>query len=139
MRVIAIRYLLLILCIGMAILSYTGAIILFCDPTGKGLDISNLLPSLRALPFARIFMHDFIFVGIALLISLGLSNTITAIFLYKEAEKAYQLTMVCGFILLLWSAVMIFIFDFSWIPNTLFGIGVGQLFLGFLLVNERKE
>lgn len=72
-------------------------------PDGSLLQAGALLPVIRTLPLAGIFFRDFTWIGIAMLLVLGIPNTVAAVMLLRRSEKQYMVSLVAGILLVMWT------------------------------------
>ena len=71
-------------------------------PDGRLLQAGALLPVIGALPLANVFFRDFVWIGVAMLLVLGLPNTVAAVMLLRRNKRQYVATLLTGVLLLLW-------------------------------------
>ena len=108
-----------------------GGSLMLIDPSGKLLKLDMILPFLQKLPFAEIFFQNFLFPGIALLVTNGLSNFISFIFILKNHRYGALSVMICGMILVLWITVQFIIFPFNFLSTLYFIFGALQIWTGY--------
>lgn len=81
-------------------------------PDGGLLQAGALLPIIRTLPLAQIFFRDFLWIGIAMLLVLGIPNTVAAVLLFRRSESQYLITLVAGLLLVAWTGFeLIFMYN----------------------------
>ena len=73
-------------------------------PDGSLLQAGALLPTIRMLPLADVFFQDFLWIGVAMLLVLGIPNTIAAAMLIRRSGGEYVATMAAGVLLVMWTA-----------------------------------
>lgn len=112
--------------------AYVGAAMMFVTPTGEMFGIEPLLPLLGKLPLSTMFFVDFIWPGIALLFVNGFTNTAAFILLMKQSKYGSFAGIVCGIVLMLWTAVQFVIFTFNFMSTTFFVFGALQALNGYL-------
>ncbi len=77
-------------------------VLLIVAPDGRLLQMGVLLPVVKTFPLADIFFQDFLWIGIVMLLGLGVPNLIAAVMLIRRSERQYTATLVAGVLLLLW-------------------------------------
>lgn len=81
-------------------------------PDGSLLQAGALLPIIETLPLANVFFQDFLWIGIAMLLVLGVPNTVAAVMLVRRAEGQYVATLVAAILLALWTGFeLIFMYN----------------------------
>ena len=81
-------------------------------PDGRLLQMGSLLPVVRTLPLANVFFRDFFWIGVAMLLALGIPNSIAAVMLVRRSEKRYLAALAAGVFLVLWcSFELIYMFN----------------------------
>jgi branched-subunit amino acid transport protein len=101
-------------------------LLLLAKPDGSYLQAGALLPVLKTLPLASFFFRDFAWIGVAMLLALGVPNLIAAVMLLRQSEKQYVASLVAGVLLIAWcSFELIYLFNFA---------AVGYFFVGALSV-----
>lgn len=87
-------------------------VLLIAGPDGHLLQARALLPVIQRLPLASVFFQNFVWIGVAMLLALGIPNTIAAVMLLRRSEGQYLVTLGAGVLLLLWCGFE-FIFMFN--------------------------
>ena len=80
------------------------AVLLLLAPDGRMLGMDVLLPTLATFPLADVFFRDFLWIGIAMLLALGIPNLIAAVMLFRRSGMQYVVTLIAGVLLVLWCA-----------------------------------
>ena len=81
-------------------------------PDGSLLQAGALLPVIGKLPLADFFFQDFLWIGIAMLLVLGIPNAVAAVMLIRRAEKQYVATLGAGLLLMMWTGFeLIFMYN----------------------------
>ena len=75
---------------------------LIAQPDGHLLQMGALLPVVARMPLADIFFRDFFWLGVAMLVALGIPNALAAVMLFRRHVRQYSATLVCGALLVLW-------------------------------------
>jgi len=123
----------------------TGALLLFVgigatagglgallDPSGEsmGVPLSLLEPS----PF-----EDFLIPAIFLLIVNGIGSLVASYLTLKNFRYAGMATILLGFIMILWMLAQFFwLSGYNWLHYTFLGIGILEMFLGYMLHVRRN-
>jgi hypothetical protein len=71
-------------------------------PDGRVVQAGALLPVIQGLPLASVLFQDFLWIGVAMLLVLGLPNSLAAVMLLRKSESQYVATLVAGVLLVLW-------------------------------------
>jgi hypothetical protein len=101
-------------------------VLLIAGPDGRFLQAGALRPVIRTLPLASVFFRDFLWIGVAMLLVLGIPNTIAAVVLLRRSQRRYVATLVAGVLLVLWSG-----FELIFMIN---GLAVGYFVVGVVSV-----
>jgi len=87
-------------------------VLFIAGPDGHLLQAGALLPVIQGLPLARVFFQDFLWIGVAMLLVLGVPNSVTAVTLLRKSGNQYLATLFAGTLLLLWCGFeLIFMFN----------------------------
>jgi len=78
------------------------AALLLLAPDGRFLGMGVLLPVIATFPLAGVFFRDFFWIGVVMLLALGLPNLIAAAALLRRLKWQYLATLVSGVLLVLW-------------------------------------
>ena len=105
---------------------------MFIDPTGKLLNMQELLPYFEVLTFSNILFKNYIFSGISLLIVNGISNLIATYLLFKDKKIGIILGTLFGFTLMLWITIQFIILPLNMLSTTFFIFGLLQLIIGYI-------
>lgn len=95
-------------------------------PDGRLMQAGALLPIVQKLPLAHVFFRDFTWIGIAMLLVLGIPNILAAVMLLRSSALQYAITLVAGILLVLWTG-----FELIFMLNAL---AVGYFIVGVLAV-----
>lgn len=76
-------------------------------PVGHFLQAGALLPFVQRMPLASIFFWDFLRIGMAMLLVLGVPNSIAAVLLRKSEHQYLATLVVVGLISILSSTVLL--------------------------------
>jgi len=77
-------------------------VLFLAGPDGHLMQAGALLPVVQRLPLASVFFRDFTWIGIAMLLVLGIPNSIAAVMLLRRSESQYLATLAAGVLLVLW-------------------------------------
>jgi EamA domain-containing membrane protein RarD len=102
-----------------------GALFL-AGPDGRLMQAGALLPVVQKLPLASVFFQDFVWIGVAMLLVLGVPDSIAVVMLLRKSANQYLVTLFAGALLLLWCG-----FEFIFMFNAL---AVGYFVVGLLSV-----
>lgn len=108
------------------IMGLVCAVLLLLAPDGRNLGMQVLLPTIATFPLADTFFRDFVWIGIAMLLGLGIPNLLAAVMLLRRSGMQYVVTLVAGVLLILWCA-----FELLYMFNV---AAVGFLVVGVLAV-----
>lgn len=132
MRYKRTKKILMFWCVFVGIGALFGSICMFIDPTGKLLQMNNLLPYFKVLPFSEVLFQNYIFSGISLLIINGMSNLTAAYLIAKDKRIGIILGTIFGFTLMLWITIQFIILPTNKLSITFFIIGILQLIIGYI-------
>lgn len=119
-------------CLFIGIGAVLGSTCMFIDPSGKLLQMDNLLPYFKVLPFSNILFQNYIFPGIALLIVNGISNLTAVYLLIKNKKIGNILATIFGLTLMLWITIQFVIFPSNFLSTTFFILGIIQFLTGYM-------
>ena len=87
-------------------------VLLVAEPDGRFLQMGALRSVIRAFPLADVFFRDFFWIGVAMLVGLGLPNLIALVTLTRRSRRQYLATLAAGVLLLAWcSFEMLYMFN----------------------------
>jgi hypothetical protein len=95
-------------------------------PDGRLMQAGALLPIVQGLPLANIFFQDFLWIGVAMLLVLGVPNSAAAVMLFCKSRYQYTATMFAGTLLVLWCG-----FELIFMINAL---AVGYFIIGLVSI-----
>lgn len=107
-------------------------------PSGSLMHAGALLPVIRKLPLADVFFRDFLWIGIAMLLVLGIPNTVAAVMLIRRSRRQYTATLVAGVLLVLWTGFEL-IFMYNGLAVFYFVVGVLSIACSLLLQRSPAE
>ena len=120
------RRLLIVVSILNGVAGLVCGVLFIAGPDGHLLQAGALLPVIRGLPLASVFFQDFVWIGVAMLLVLGVPNSIAAVMLLRKSENQYLATLVAGVFLLVWCG-----FEFIFMFNAL---AVGYFVVGLISI-----
>jgi EamA domain-containing membrane protein RarD len=120
------RGLLIVVSILNGVAGLVCGVLFIAGPDGHFLQAGALLPVVQGLPLASVFFRDFVWIGVAMLLVLGVPNSIAAVMLLRKSENQYLATLVAGVLLLLWCG-----FEFVFMFNAL---AVGYFVVGLISI-----
>lgn len=107
-------------------------------PDGSAIQAGALLPVIRQLPLSGIFFRDFFWIGIAMLLALGVPNTAAAAMLIRRSKTQYNVTLWAGALLLAWTGFeLIFMFNVPAVGY--FVVGTLSVVCSVFLKSRRPE
>lgn len=105
-------------------------------PDGSLLQAGALLPIIQALPMADVFFQNFFWIGIAMLLVLGIPNTVTALMLLRRSAKQYLFALVAAALLIVWTGFeLLFMYNIPALAYFMVGV-VSVLCSAFLMRME---
>jgi hypothetical protein len=111
-------------------------VLLLLEPDGSLMQMGVLLPDIQTFPLADIFFQDFWWIGIAMLLVLGIPNTMAAVLLLRRSERQYQATLVAGVLLILWCGFeLIYLFNIAVVAYL--AVGVMSILASALLLRPK--
>ncbi|MDZ4177724.1 MAG: hypothetical protein U1E29_00600, partial [Coriobacteriia bacterium] len=110
-------------------------VLFLAGPDGHLMQAGALLPVVQRLPLASVFFRDFTWIGIAMLLVLGIPNSIAAVMLLRRSESQYLATLTAGVLLVLWCGFEL-IFMFSALAVGYFAVGLVSILSSIVLLRE---
>jgi hypothetical protein len=101
-------------------------VLFIAGPDGRFLQAGALLTVIQELPLASFFFQDFAWIGVAMLLVLGVPNSVATVMLLRKSEDQYLATLFAGVLLLLWTG-----FELIFMINAL---AVGYFIIGLVSV-----
>lgn len=97
--------------------------LLIVRPDGSLLQAGALTPIIQELPLASVFFQDFFWIGVAMLLVLGIPNAVAIVMLIRRSQKQYPLTLVAGLLLVTWTGFeLIFMYNVPALAYFLVGV-----------------
>lgn len=119
-------------CLFIGISAVFGSVMMFISPSGKLLQMDNLIIYFEVLPFSNILFQDYIFSGISLLIVNGITNLLAFYFLITNKKLGIILGSIFGISLMLWIIIQFIILPFNMLSTIFFIIGFIQFITGYM-------
>ncbi|PKQ19559.1 MAG: hypothetical protein CVT66_09575 [Actinobacteria bacterium HGW-Actinobacteria-6] len=101
-------------------------VLFIAGPDGRLMQAGALLPVIQELPLASVFFQDFTWIGIAMLLVLGVPNSVVTVMLVRGSERQYFATLAAGALLILWCG-----FELIFMIN---GLAVGYFVVGLISI-----
>ena len=91
---------------------FVCGVLFLAGPDGRLMQAGALLPVVQRLPLASVFFRDFVWIGVAMLLVLGIPNSIAAVMLLRNNVSQYVAALVAALLLILWcSFELVFMFN----------------------------
>lgn len=101
-------------------------VLFIAEPDGGLMEAGALLSIIRTLPLSDVFFRDFTWIGIAMILVLGIPNTLAAVMLVRRSIRQYDATFVAGALLVLWTGFeLVFMFNVPAVGY--FAVGVASI------------
>jgi hypothetical protein len=84
------------------VLGLVCGLLLVSAPDGRFLHMEALRQVIGAFPLANTFFRDFLWIGVAMLLALGIPNAVAAVMLLGRRPGQYVATLVAAILLILW-------------------------------------
>ena len=98
-------------------------VLLIARPDGRLLAATALLPVIGKLPLASIFFRDMFWIGVAMILALGVPNVLAAVMLIRRNARQYQVALGAAVILMCWCAFEL-IYMFNGAAIGYFGVAI---------------
>ena len=102
------------------------------SPDGSLMGFEPLVDVVRTLPLADVFFRDLWWIGIAMLLALGLPNAVATVMLLRRGSRQYALTLLAGVLLVLWTGFEI-VFMFNIAALAYFVVGALEVLCSVML------
>jgi len=129
----AARGLLIVVSILNGVAGLVCGVLFIAGPDGHFLQAAALLPVVQELPLASVFFQDFVWIGVAMLLVLGVPNSIAAVMLLRKSENQYLATLAAGVLLVLWCGFEL-IFMFNAMAVSYFVVGLISILSSIVLL-----
>jgi hypothetical protein len=112
-------------------------VLFIAAPDGRFLQAAALLPVIGTLPLATVLFRDFFWIGVAMLLALGLPNLVAAVMLLRRSDGQYLASLTAGVLLVLWCGFeMVFMFNVAAVGYLI--VGALSILCSFLLLGPRS-
>ena len=98
-------------------------VLLIAAPDGHFLQAGALRLVIATLPLATVFFRDFLWIGVAMLLVLGLPNLVAAVMLLRSSPTQYVVSLAAAILLLLWTGFeTVFMFNVAAVGYFVMGV-----------------
>ncbi len=98
-------------------------VLFLVSPDGSLMGFEPLLSVVRTLPLADVFFRDLTWIGIAMLLVLGIPNAIATVMLLRRSALQYTVTFAAGVLLLLWTGFeLVFMYNVAALGYFIVGV-----------------
>jgi hypothetical protein len=112
-------------------------VLFIAGPDGRLLQAGALLSVIQRLPLASVFFQNFVWIGVAMLLVLGVPNSTAAVMLLRKSKNQYFATLIAGLLLILWCGFeLVFMFNVAAVGY--FVIGLTSLLCSILLLRPAR-
>lgn len=112
-------------------------VLFIAAPDGHLLQAGVLLPVVRTLPLADFFFRDFTWIGVAMLLVLGIPNLLAAVMLLRRSDRQYVATLIAAILLLLWCGFEL-VYMFNVPALGYFVVGLVSVFCSIVLLRPAQ-
>ena len=112
-------------------------VLFIAGPDGHLLQAGALIPVIQGLPLASVFFRDFFWIGVIMLLVLGIPNSIASVLLLRKSENQYFATVAAGTLLLLWCSFEL-VFMFNVLAVGYFVVGLISIACSVLLLRPSR-
>jgi hypothetical protein len=132
------RGFLIVVCALNGVAGLVCGVLFLAGPDGRFLQAGALRPVIATLPLATVFFRDFFWIGVAMLLALGLPNLVATVMLLRRSEGQYIASLVAGILLMLWTGFeLIFMFNVAAVGYFL--VGVLALVCSIFLLRQSEK
>jgi hypothetical protein len=110
-------------------------VLFIAGPDGRLMQAEALLPVVQGLPLSSVFFEDFLWIGVAMLLVLGVPNSAAAVMLLRKSQSQYLATLGAGALLVLWCGFEL-IFMINALAVGYFVIGLVSVLCSILLLRR---
>jgi hypothetical protein len=107
-------------------------VLFLVSPDGSLMGFEPLLSVVGTLPLGDVFFRDLTWIGVAMLLVLGIPNTVAAVMLIHRGRGQYTATLVAGALLVLWTGFEL-VFMYNVAAFGYFVVGVSSILCSTLL------
>jgi len=106
-----------------AVAGLVCGVLFIISPDGSLMGFQPLLAVIGTLPLAHVFFRDLTWIGIAMLLGLGIPNLVASVVLLRRSEKQYLVTLAAAILLMLWCGFeLIFMFNVAAVGYFVVGV-----------------
>ena len=113
-------------------------VLFIAGPDGRFMQAGALLPVVQQLPLATVFFRDFVWIGVVMLLVLGIPNSIAAVMLLRKSSKQYLVTLAAGILLILWCGFEL-VFMFNALAVAYFVVGLLSILSSIVLLDRNRQ
>jgi hypothetical protein len=110
-------------------------VLLIARPDGRLLMAKALLPVVGKLPLASVFFGDLFWIGVAMVLALGVPNVLSLVMLVRRNARQYQVALGAAVLLMCWCAFEL-IYMFNGAAIGYFGVAIISAFCAVWLLRE---
>lgn len=108
-------------------------VLFIVSPDGSLMGFQPLIQVVGTLPLADVFFRDLWWIGVAMLLVLGIPNTVAAASLIRKSPGQYRITMLAAVLLMLWCGFEL-VFMFNVAALGYFAVGAVSFVLSGMLL-----
>lgn len=106
-----------------AVAGLVCGVLFIVSPDGSLMGFEPLIDVVRTLPLADVFFQDLLWIGIAMLLALGLPNLLASAMLLRRSPRQYRITLLAAVLLVLWCGFeLLFMFNVAAVVYLMIGL-----------------
>lgn len=106
-----------------AVAGMVCGVLFIVSPDGSLMGFEPLIDVVRTLPLADVFFQDLLWIGIAMLLALGLPNLVASVMLLRRSPGQYRVTLLAAVLLVLWCGFeLLFMFNVAAVVYLMIGL-----------------
>jgi hypothetical protein len=117
------------------VLGIVCAALLLARPEGGLMGMQVLLPVVGRFPLASVFFRDFLWIGIVMLLALGIPNAAAAVLLVRHHPMQYRITLVSAVLLIAWCGFEL-VYMYNLAAVAFLSLGVASAFASLWLMRR---
>lgn len=119
----AARGVLIVVSVLNAVAGMVCGVLFIVSPDGSLMGFEPLIDVVRTLPLADVFFQDLLWIGIAMLLALGLPNLLASAMLLRRSPRQYRITLLAAVLLVLWCGFeLLFMFNVAAVVYLMIGL-----------------
>jgi len=119
----AARVFLIVISILNGVAGLVCGVLFLISPDGSLMGFQPLLPVIATLPLAEVFFQSLTWIGIAMLLALGIPNTVASVMLLRRHPAQYTVTLIAAVLLMLWTGFeLIFMYNVGAVGYFIVGV-----------------